>query len=58
MKHTENEYVTIGYKFERSNLAASVKIRKEIITMLCDESEEDRLYAQTLIEQGRKEARR
>lgn len=58
MVHTENDYVTIGYKYERSKLKAAVKIRKEIITMLCDESEKDRLYAQTLIEQGRKEARR
>ena len=58
MTHAENDYVNIGYKYERSKPSAAVKIRKEIITMLSDESEKDRLYAQTLIEQGRQEARR
>ena len=58
MTYTENEYVNIGYKYERSKPSAAVKIRKEIIAMLADESEKDQLYAQTLIEQGRQEARR
>lgn len=58
MIHTENDYVTIGYKYERSKPSAAGKIRDTIIKMLSTENEKDKLYAQTLIEQGRQEARR
>jgi hypothetical protein len=58
MIHAENDYVNIGYKFERSKPSAAGKIRDTIIKMLSAENEKDKLYAQTLIEQGRREARR
>jgi hypothetical protein len=58
MIYAENDYVNIGYKYERSKPSAAGKIRDKIINMLSSESEKDKLYAQTLIEQGRQEARR
>lgn len=58
MIHAENDYVTIGYKYERSKTSAAGKIRDAINKMLSDETEKDKIYAVTLVEQGRKEARR
>jgi hypothetical protein len=58
MIHTENEYVSIGYKYERSKPSAAGKIRDTINKMLSAETEKDKIYAHTLIEQGRREARR
>ena len=58
MVHVENDYVTIGYKYERSKPSAAGKIRDAINKMLADETEKDKIYAVTLVEQGRREARR
>ena len=52
MKHTENEYIQAGYKYERGQIAAET-LRRMIESELID----DRAEARRLIEQGREEAR-
>jgi hypothetical protein len=57
MVHAENDYVKIGFKYEKSKPSAAVKIRDTINKMLADETPKDKEYAIKLIEQGRQEAR-
>jgi hypothetical protein len=52
MKHTENEYITAGYKFERGTTPA-----ENLRAMIETETIDDRSEARRLIEQGRHEAR-
>lgn len=58
MVHTENDYVKIGFKYEKSKPSAASKIRDVINKMIMDEDPKDRTYADKLVQQGRKEARR
>ena len=52
MKHTENDYIQAGYKFERGQIAAQT-----LRAMLESEHRDDRAEARHLIERGRQEAR-
>ena len=59
MNHSEAEYITAGYKYERergalANTAQAYVIRR----MLESETPEDQTEARRLIAQGREEARR
>lgn len=58
MKHTEHEYHSAGYNYEKAqSLDAGRAAAQRIRVMLESESIDDRTYARELIEQGRKEAR-
>lgn len=52
MQHTEADYITAGYRFERGQTPAETLRR-----MIESEHIEDRAEARRLIEQGRQEAR-
>lgn len=52
MKHTESEYITAGYRYERGQTPAETLRR-----MIEAEEIEDRAEARRLIDQGRREAR-
>jgi len=52
MKHTEHEYITAGFKFEKGKTPA-----ENLRAMIEAESIEDRAEARRLIDQGRNEAR-
>ena len=52
MQHTEANYITAGYRFERGQTPAETLRR-----MIESEHIEDRAEARRLIEQGRQEAR-
>lgn len=58
MVHVENDYVKIGFKYEKSKPSAAGKIRDVINKMLADEDPKDRTYADKLVQQGKQEARR
>lgn len=58
MVHAENDYVKIGFKYEKSKPSAASKIRDTINKMIMDEDPQDRAYANKLVEQGKQEARR
>ena len=58
MKHAEVQYISLGYKFEKSTSpevgqAAAQAIR----TLMESETIEDRAEARHLVERGRQEAR-
>ena len=58
MKHTENDYIQAGYRYERAaspNAAAAAA--QAIRVMLEAERIDDHAEARRLIEQGRAEAR-
>lgn len=58
MKHTENDYIQAGYRYERAaspNAAAAAA--QAIRVMLESERIDDHAEARRLIEQGRQEAR-
>lgn len=58
MKHTEHQYITLGYKYERAQSSDAGKAVAEAIRNLLEsESINDRSDARNLVEQGRKEAR-
>jgi hypothetical protein len=58
MKHTEHQYITLGYKYERAQSSDAGKaIAEAIRNLLESESINDRSDARNLVEQGRKEAR-
>jgi hypothetical protein len=58
MKHTEHQYITLGYKYERAKSPDVGKAVAEAIRNLLEsESIDDRTEARHLIDQGRKEAR-
>ena len=52
MKHTENDYIKAGLKFEKGHTPA-----ENLRAMLEAETIEDRAEARRLIDQGRNEAR-
>jgi hypothetical protein len=52
MKHTEHEYITAGFKFEKGKTPA-----ENLRAMIETETIDDRSEARRLIEQGRHEAR-
>ena len=52
MQHTESEYITVGYRYERGKTPAET-----LRQMIESEHIEDRAEARRLIEQGRREAR-
>lgn len=52
MKHTENDYINAGYKFERGHTPP-----QDLRAMIETEIIEERAEARRLIEQGRHEAR-
>jgi hypothetical protein len=58
MKHTEHQYITLGYKYERAQSSDTGKAVAEAIRKLLEsETIDDRTEARHLVEQGRKEAR-
>ena len=58
MKHTEHQYITLGYKYERAKSPDAGKAVAEAIRKLLEsESIDDMAEARHLVEQGRKEAR-
>jgi hypothetical protein len=58
MKHTEHQYITLGYKYERApNPNVGKAVAEAIRNLLESESIDDRTEARHLIDQGRKEAR-
>jgi len=52
MKHTEHEYITAGFRFEKGQTPA-----ENLRAMIETEAIEERAEARRLIEQGRHEAR-
>jgi len=58
MKHTEAQYITLGYKYERAKSPEAGQAAAQAIRSLIeDEAIDDRADARYLIERGRKEAR-
>jgi hypothetical protein len=57
MVHAENDYVKIGFKYEKCKPSAASKIRDKIDKMIASEDPKDRAYADKLVQQGRQEAR-
>jgi hypothetical protein len=58
MKHTEHEYITAGYKYERASTPNLGQAAAQALRMMLDsEALTDRPDARRLIEQGRTEAR-
>ena len=58
MKHTESEYINLGYRYERAKShEAGQAAAQAIRTLLEAESIEDRTEARYLVERGRQEAR-
>lgn len=59
MKHTENQYIQAGYKYEKARTPAGSAAQAQAIrVMLESEHIEDHAEARRLIEQGRQEARK
>lgn len=58
MKHTEHQYIDIGYRYERAtSLQSGQAAAQAIRTMLESETIDDRTEARQLVERGRQEAR-
>lgn len=58
MKHTEHQYIDLGYRYERAKSAdAGQAAAQAIRTLLESETIEDRTEARHLVERGRQEAR-
>jgi hypothetical protein len=58
MKHTEAQYISLGYKYEAAkSVAAGTAIARTIRGLLEAESIEDRTEARRLVDRGRQEAR-
>ena len=58
MKHTEYEYIDLGYRYEKATSHASGQAAAQAIrTLLESENIEDRAEARQLVERGRQEAR-
>lgn len=59
MKHTENDYIQAGYKYERaSSPNAAIAEAQRMRNMLESETIEDQAEARRLINQGIEEARK
>jgi len=58
MKHTEAQYITLGYKYEKAKSPEAGQAAAQAIRSLMeDEAIDDRADARYLIERGRQEAR-
>lgn len=58
MKHSEHQYLDLGYRFEKARSPASTRsVAAEIRALLESETIEDRAEARHLVERGRQEAR-
>jgi hypothetical protein len=58
MKHSEVQYISLGFKYERSqSLGAGQAAAQAIRTLMESEVVEDRAEARYLVERGRQEAR-
>ena len=58
MKHTEAQYINLGYKYERAQSPSAGQAAAQAIrTLLEAETIEDRTEARYLVERGRQEAR-
>jgi hypothetical protein len=58
MKHSEYEYIDLGYRYEQAQSADSGRaLANAIRTLLESETIEDRTDARYLVERGRQEAR-
>lgn len=58
MKHTESEYINLGYRYERAKShEAGQAAAQAIRTLLEAERIDDRAEARQLVERGRVEAR-
>ena len=58
MKHSEVQYISLGFKYERSqSLGAGQAAAQAIRTLMESERIEDRADARYLVDRGRQEAR-
>jgi hypothetical protein len=58
VKHTEKQYIDLGYRYEKATSHdAGQAAAQAIRTLLESETIEDRTEARYLVERGRKEAR-
>jgi hypothetical protein len=58
MKHSEVQYITLGYKYEQAQSSeAGQAVANAIRTLMEAEEIDDRAEARYLIERGRQEAR-
>ena len=58
MKHTEAQYISLGYKYERAQSPSAGQAAAQALrTLLEAETIEDRTEARYLVERGRQEAR-
>jgi len=58
MKHTEHQYIDLGYRYEKATShGAGQAAAQAIRTLLESETIEDRTEARYLVERGRQEAR-
>jgi len=58
MKHTENDYIQAGYRYEKAKGADQARARAEILRQMIEsERIDERAHARYLVEQGRKDAR-
>jgi hypothetical protein len=58
MKHTEAQYITLGYRYEKAKSPEAGQAAAQAIRSLIeDEAIDDRADARYLIERGRQEAR-
>lgn len=58
MKHTEHQYIDLGYRFEKATTPETGQaIAQAIRSLLEAETIEDRTEGRRLVERGRQEAR-
>ena len=58
MKHTEAQYISLGYKYERAQSPSAGQAAAQAIRGLLEaETIEDRTEGRRLVERGRQEAR-
>jgi len=58
MKHTEAQYISLGYRYERAQSPSAGQAAAQAIrTLLEAETIEDRTEGRRLVERGRQEAR-
>ena len=58
MKHSEVQYITLGFKYERAKSPeAGTAVAQAIRSLLEAETIEDRTEARRLVDRGRQEAR-
>ena len=58
MKHTESQYINLGYKYERAvSVESGTAVAQAIRRLLETERIDDRAEARRLVDRGRQEAR-